>query len=479
MPKWKSVPPFKKRYRGITRRWIVGSLLWTILILVVGVFAIIYFLRESYYNYAMNALTWRVEQSYRAAPADLSMSEAKREQVLRSMVQDFTERDRFELMLVDKDGRVLLTSSGFEFDSDEPLEDYVSALESPDRTGSYIGDSQSGEHIVSYTMLFSSPVRDKIAGIRMVTSLRQVDAQLLEISYFLIIICALVLFFSIFSGSYFIRSIALPIRRIGNTAKRISDGDYDVRIDNKYNDEIGDLCDIINDMAVGLSDTDRMKNDFISSVSHELRTPLTSIKGWGETLLAGGTSDPETYAKGMRIIMNETDRLSFMVEDLLDFSRMQTGHLSIEKAPIDIVAELSEAVMTFEKRAEGLGINFIYEEPLESEPVMADRNRMRQVFSNLLDNAVKYTRRGDTVSVLVEHDDTNIIVRIKDTGIGIPKEDLPKISEKFYRASNSVTGSGIGLAVVNEIVTLHGGTIEIESELGIGTTVSVLLPLLK
>ena len=468
----------KKRNHGITWRWIAGSLLWTILILIVGVIIISYSFRESYYNQARLSLLRIIEQVYSQVPASYQMDDSGRERALHSLVQDFSERDRFELMTVDTDGNILLTSSGFTYDSTEPMDDFFEAANSASRSAGRIGYALDGEHIISHTRLFHVPINNSIAGIRMVTSLRLVDAQLKETVYLLVLSCILILFFSIFSGVYFIRSIAIPIRSIGNTAKRITGGDYEVRIDNRYNDEIGELCDIINDMAVGLTDADRMKNDFISSVSHELRTPLTSIRGWGETLLTAGAGDALTFEKGMRIITSETDRLSLMVEDLLDFSRLQTGGISIQRVPADIIAELSEVVMVFEKRADGQGIEIIYNEPEESEPVFADRNRIRQVFSNLFDNAIKYTKRGGSISILVSKDDLFVTITVKDTGIGIPEDEVDRITEKFYRAKNSLPGSGIGLAVVNEIVSLHDGKLKVESELGKGTAISVSLPVL-
>jgi len=448
------------------------------MILITGASVAVIFLRESYYNYARLSLLRSIERVYSDVPTGFEMNDPARERALRTLVQDFSERDKYELMTVGHNGDVLLTSSGFTYNANEPLDDFYSAAESEDRSASMIGFSYNGERVAAHTKLFETPVSSQIAGIRMVTSLRQVDAQLRDITYILIIFCLLVLIFSVFSGVYFIRSIALPIRWIGNTAKRIAGGDFDVRIDNKFNDEIGDLCDIINDMAIGLADADRMKNDFISSVSHELRTPLTSIRGWGETMLTLGVDDRETFEKGMRIITSETDRLSFMVEDLLDFSRLQTGRITVEKIPLDIVAELSDAIETFEKRAEGAGIRLIYEEPRERFSVMADKNRLKQVFSNLLDNAIKYSRREDSVTVTVRRAENQVCVRIRDTGVGIPGEDLGRVSEKFFRAANSDTGSGIGLAVVKEIMALHDGTLTVESELGRGTVAGVSFPLL-
>ena len=452
--------------------------MWTILILIVGVIIISYSLRESYYNQAGLSLVRSIERVFNQIPASYQMDDASRERALRTLVQDFSEREKFELMTVDTDGNVLLTSSGFTYNRSEPMEDFYEAALSASRSASRLGYALDGEHVIAYTKLFTNPIGGQIAGIRMITSLRLVDAQLRETVYLLALSCILILFFSIFSGVYFIRSIALPIRSIGMTAKRIAGGDYDVRIDNRYNDEIGDLCDIINDMAVGLTDADRMKNDFISSVSHELRTPLTSIRGWGETLLTTGAEDMETFEKGIRIITNETDRLSLMVEDLLDFSRLQAGGISLDRVPLNIVTELSEIIMTFEKRADGQGIRLIYIEPEESVQILADRNRMRQVFSNLLDNAIKYTKRGGSINISVENENSMVTVKVKDTGIGIPEEDIDRITEKFFRARNSFPGSGIGLAVVSEIVALHEGGFFVESELGEGTVVGVSLPLL-
>ena len=465
----------RKRRGGITARWIVGSLLWTVLILTVGAMVIIYSLRESFYNYVKLSLFHNIEQVY----TNISESaETGREQTVRMLIQEFKDRDRFELMAVDSEGKVLLTSSGFMYEQEEKLEDFFEAKSSPDRSSSIIGFASGGEHIISHSIVFAAPINNQIAGIRMVTSLRLVDNRITEILYTLIIICVLILSFSIFSGVFFIRSIVLPIRSIGSLAKRISEGDYSVRIDNRYADEIGDLCDIINDMAKNLYDIDRIKNDFISSVSHELRTPLTAIRGWGETITAAGRDETETFKKGMQIITGETDRLSLMVEDLLDFSRLQTGNIKINREPIDIIAELSEAVMTFENRAKGLWIELIYTEPSESAPVYGDKNRLRQVFSNLLENAIKYTHRGGSIRVDVKKDMKSIHISFSDTGIGIPEDDIEFVTEKYFRARNAVPGSGIGLALVQEIVSLHDGELHIESKLNEGTTVNISLPLL-
>ena len=227
-------------------------------------------------------------------------------------------------------------------------------------------------------------------------------------------------------------------------------------------------------MAEELSRTESMKNEFISSVSHELRTPLTAIKGWSETLTA--IDDRDTFVKGMRVITSETERLSQMVEELLDFSRIQDNRLTLIMDKLDILAELGETVLIYQERARSLGITLNYYEPTMLPFVYGDKNRLRQVFINIVDNAIKYSDKGDTVSIEAYEENGDICILVSDTGIGISKDDLPKVKTKFFKANHTRRGSGIGLAVANEIITRHGGTLNINSEEGVGTTVLITIP---
>ena len=207
-------------------------------------------------------------------------------------------------------------------------------------------------------------------------------------------------------------------------------------------------------MADELSNAEAMKNEFISSVSHELRTPLTAIKGWAETLMIDGGGSPETMKKGVGVIVNETERLSQMVEELLDFSRMQNGHFTLQMANMDILAELGDAVLIY-----------------------SDKARRESKDINVIDNAVKYSSAGDTVTIKAFEENGKIIVSVADTGVGIKESDLAKVKTKFYKANHTRRGSGIGLAVADEIVTMHGGSMDIASEgEGLGTTVTITLP---
>lgn len=466
------------RFKGITSRWFIGSLLWMIVILIIAELAVIYILRDNYYNSARQALEYRLRSTVSSLPAQGQSTPNERHKAAVGLIENFEEKDKFRLVLIDFNGDVIVDSTGYGGIDDEPIDNFSAVIESAGEPVSSVAKNASGDKVASVTM--AMPARaNNIAAIRIESSLELVDRELMRSAQLLTLVAALILLFSLFSGSYFIRSIVMPVRRIGATAKKIAGGDYAVRVDNRYDDEIGQLCDIINEMAEGLSETDRMKNDFISSVSHELRTPLTSIKGWVETLSAIGPSDQETFDRGAKLIMSETDRLSVLVEDLLDFSRLQSEKLTIEKSQIDLIAELSEAVLIIEQRANRQGIRIKYKEPAGSAPVWADKNRIKQVFVNILDNAVKYSSRKGKITVTAEILSAEVVVSIADNGKGIPQEDLKLVTARFYRAGNAVPGSGIGLAVVDEIVRAHDGRLEIQSELGEGTCVTTAFPLYK
>jgi signal transduction histidine kinase len=279
------------------------------------------------------------------------------------------------------------------------------------------------------------------------------------------------------SGLSFVRSITVPLKNLGEVAHTIASGDFEYRINPKSDDEIGDLCIAVNNMAEELGKTEKMQNEFISSVSHELRTPLTAIQGWMETLGSlKDTGSPE-YKNGMQIITSETTRLSTMVEELLDFSRIRrSGSLAMNMEELDIVAELTEAYLMFKQRVISEDKVLEYEEPEDIISVMGDRYRLKQVFVNIIDNAIKYSEEKSTVSIKLNFDDEWVNIRIIDNGKGIAAKDMPYIKNKFYRADHSVKGSGIGLAVANEIIELHGGELDIKSEKDVGTVVSIKIP---
>ena len=187
-------------------------------------------------------------------------------------------------------------------------------------------------------------------------------------------------------------------------------------------------------------------------------------------------SRPDTVQRGVHVIVNETERLSEMVEELLDFSRMQSGRFSLQCATMDVLAELGDAVLIYTEKAKRENIRIIYQEPEMLPFVYGDKNRIRQVFINVIDNAIKYSNSGSTITISAEEVGNMIQVTITDNGVGISEADLPRVKTKFFKANHTRRGSGIGLAVADEIITMHGGRLDITSELNVGTNVTITLP---
>lgn len=277
---------------------------------------------------------------------------------------------------------------------------------------------------------------------------------------------------------YFIKSIIDSVNKINENAKLMAKGNFSVRIKKERKDEIGKLCDTINYMSEELEAAEKTKNDFISSISHELRTPLTSIRGWAETMRNSDVLDFEVMKKAMEVIVHESTRLCFMVEELLDFSTLKNSRLTLNMAKIDVIAELSEVVYMLRKRAEQEKKAFLYTEPEGFPIVFGDKNRLKQVFVNVIDNALKYTENTKgVINIFTKIYSNSIEIVIEDNGCGISKEDLSKVKEKFFKANKTQTGAGIGLALANEIVKAHSGKINVKSEEKIGTIITIFLPI--
>lgn len=470
------------RMQGITKRWVINILgviaLFFVIVFVVSAFTI----RAYYYNAVesiLNSGASTTATNYFSGRLD---SGSSLEASAADFIDSFSYRDKTTIWIINNAGGVVTSSSGFAVEKVR-MPDYEEALVADTVRARYVGHiTEDGEKCMAVTRIIYSGDGEPMGAVRVISSLEMIDRQISTIV--LLIFLALVLIFAVilYSNLFFIRSIIIPVQEINQTTKKISQGDYSVRIEKKYNDEIGDLADSINQMAEDISATDKMKNDFISTISHELRTPLTSIKGWGETLaFAENDNEDEITRKGLQVIVHEAGRLEGFVEELLDFSRLQSGRMKLRLAPTDIFAELDETVFTFRERAMREGIELKYSIPDLPAPANADANRLKQVFMNILDNALKYSRAPAKIFVKAEFAKKGgqdyVKIAVADQGCGISKENLPHVKEKFYKANMSVRGSGIGLAVTNELVELHGGTLEIDSEEGTGTLVTIYLPI--
>ena len=284
-----------------------------------------------------------------------------------------------------------------------------------------------------------------------------------------------------FSNLYFVRSIVEPLASITETARLIADGSYGVQIEKKFDDEVGELTDTINDMSLKIKQSEKTQSEFISSVSHELRTPLTAITGWAETIQGGELKDPQDVRKGMDIIVSEARRLTNMVEELLEFSRIEDGRFTLSVEPLDLKAELEDAVYTYREFFRREGIELTYQDcPEEMLPISGDPERLRQVFCNLLDNAAKHGGSGKRIDTSISREGEFEVVRVRDYGPGIPEAYRESVFQPFFRVDKSRSrahgGVGLGLSLVWEIAALHGGTVQIERSGADGTVMLVTLP---
>lgn len=458
---------------SIAGRWMFNTLSVVGILLVIANVCIYYFTRMYYYGSAENYLVSEANATATVLSRLYEDMAVNYSSEVRELIEGFDKKEQMEMMSINRSGEVTLSSSGFSPDESYNMPDYDMAMKADDGVGIFHG-YENGENIIAVTVTIAQPSSNYNA-LRYVTSMKQVDSQLGTIMLAAVMVSAAVILLVISSGMYFVKSICVPLMQISVTAKKLAKGDFSERIAIRNNDEIGELSRVFNDMADELENSEAIKNDFISSVSHELRTPLTAIKGWSETLQAG--YDEDTYRKGMTVITHETGRLEGMVEELLDFSRIQNGRFTLQMANIDIIAELDDALLIYTDKARKENKTIHYTEPEFLCVVYGDKNRLRQVFINVIDNAIKYSDPGGSVDISVEKGMDTLTITVADTGIGIAATDLPKVKAKFYKADNTRRGSGIGLAVADEIISMHGGTLDIDSVLGKGTTVTITLPL--
>ena len=465
----------KKGFRGIRKRWMVNSISVVLFIVLLAVSAFSAAMGSYYYSTLSESLSQKAENAVQSF--NYFSSGSSYYEYARSMVSGDPSGDKLEVEYLDSSGQIRFSSSDLTAFRSPGTPDIAEAL-SQGRTSTWTGnDPSTGEHIMAAT----SPlvVNGEVVGaMRYVTSLRTVDRQIVLIVGASLGVGLAILAMVYFSNLYFVRTIVEPVASITETAKHIAAGSYGVQLKKRFDDEIGDLTDAINDMSLKISQSEKMKNEFISSVSHELRTPLTAINGWAETIMNGEVRDAEDVKKGMGIIVSEARRLTNMVEELLEFSRISEGRFTLQVEPLDLKAELEDAVYTYREffRREGIELNY-YDCEEEFPLINGDPERLRQVFCNLLDNAAKHGGSGKRIDTSIAPDGDQVAITIRDYGPGIPEEELPHVKYKFYKGSSKARGSGIGLAVCDEIVTRHEGTLDIGNAEGGGCVVTIRLPI--
>ena len=464
---------------GLRKRWLVNSLspIFVVAVLVAMTFCVI--MVNYYYNMMLDGLRTRAVHASDYFTTFSMNSYAEFNQYATRFTQEFTEKDFLEVQVIGDSGRIISSSSGLTTGLTPDTTDITGALQNGVLTDYRGVDPSTGEHIMS--VCAPLVVNGRVQGaLRYVTSMSAVQREILITVAVAAALLLLALTMVYVSNMVFINNVVEPVAEVTETAKRIAGGSYGAQMENHYQDEIGQLIDAINDMSGKIAKSEKIKSEFISSVSHELRTPLTAINGWGETLLElekTGGGDSEQRRRGVHIILKESRRLTTMVEELLDFSKMEDGRFTLSIEQVDLQAEFEDAIYTYRELFKQESIELTYDGGDEFfDPIPGDPERLKQVFCNVLDNAAKHGGAGKRIDASISREGEFEVVRVRDYGPGIPEAELPFIKQKFYKGSSKARGSGIGLAVCDEIIRLHGGTFDIGNAEGGGCLVTITLP---
>lgn len=448
------------------------TILTLLVVLVTDIFLIVG-IKEFYYKAVESQLVNRLEISmdyYYKNYADRS---------LESLVSD--EIDLLfldvpsEIQILNKDGVILMDNIGVTDKNPIDTSDIRDA--NTKNYGTWIGKNNiRNEFVIAVTSKIENSNNETIGYMRFLSSLKSQNSVIINTAIAIFAFSAVVMIIAITAASYIADTIVKPIRELTTIASLYTDGQYKSRANINTGDEIESLADALNTLADEIVNRDKIKNDFISSISHELRTPLTSIKGWA-VVLKDSLENEELMEDGLSIIEKESDRLSKMVEDLLDFSRFISGRITLDKDTFNITSTVISVAKQMKLRANLNGLEFITEIYPDIVITVGDENRIKQILINLLDNAIKFTSEKGWVKIKTEVEDENFVIIVSDNGVGISKEEINLVKEKFYKGRHSKSHSGLGLSISEEIAKLHGGSLDIFSEENIGTVVKVKIPI--
>lgn len=283
------------------------------------------------------------------------------------------------------------------------------------------------------------------------------------------------------------KTLVTPIQELTLAAKRVANGDFDHKPENHAKDEIGVLTQTFNDMAGTLEETldnlkksEQMRKEFVANVSHELRTPITSVKSYSETLLEDPDMPPAMQQKFLNVIVNESDRMTNLVQDLLTLSRFDAGSIEFSFTRFRFEKSLQDVYSAMVMEAQKHGHTFTLDIQTDLPEIVGDRGRIEQVLINMVSNAIKYTKDGGVITMTAGQTGKQVWCTVRDNGVGIPAQDVDRVFERFYRVdkarSRESGGTGLGLSIANEIVMRHGGKLSLESDLGKGTAITMTLP---
>jgi signal transduction histidine kinase len=421
---------------------------------------------------------------------------ATADQILRRLETVTSGNSDTRILVINSDSGAVLA------DTDSSLTGKnLFVLGKPTRSGSVLNgefDADNQHWLYSSRQFLLAPIERKeiIAAAPFDKTPISQDPVFSELLRPLLIAGLLALGISIVLAIIITRSVMRPMQHVAQAADRIASGDYSQRVPVEGSSEVQEMATNFNAMTQKVRDTQQSQRDFLANVTHELKTPLTSIQGFSQAIKDGLTNEPESIRKSAAIIFDEANRMGRMVSELLDLARIESGQIVMRSEPVKIDQLLLSVVEKMALRAQQGSIALDSQIPIDLPALNGDGDRLAQVFSNLIDNALKHTPAGGKVTVSARSLSGSSIVRrgklwpggveviVADTGSGIPPEDLPRIFDRFYqvdksRARSVADGSnlGLGLAIVKHIVVGHGGSINAESIVGLGTKFVVILPI--
>ncbi|PJN62470.1 Alkaline phosphatase synthesis sensor protein PhoR [Paenibacillus sp. GM1FR] len=460
--------------KGITRQIVLHYFIVVFLALLLVEFIFMLAVQRYYYESIYNTINQRITMT-NDFKEPLSLVNGAEDGNNLSYLLVNLQLDNTELQILDLNGRVLASSTAFESEHAVlQTSDISQAMNG--NVGRWVGRQPiTGEQVMAVSHKLDLGGENTYV-VRYLTSLDLVNSKLLVMGLLAAAVGVAVLSLVLIISIGMANSIVRPINNITAVSAQMARGRLDVRVKGNYKHELGELASTLNFMAHEIVRSNQIKDDFISSISHELRTPLTSIKGWSETLDSGGY-DPEETRIGMGIISKETERLIGLVEEMLDFSKLQQNQMKLVKGTVNIREIVQETMLNVWAKAEQKQVHLKLEtDETRAYNVHGDGNRLKQVFLNVVDNAIKFSHENSWIFLSVKEENGQIIAAVQDTGIGISEEHLIKVRDRFFQVNHQNGGTGLGLAITQELVELHEGTITMQSELGSGTTVTVTLP---
>lgn len=455
--------------KGIRLRLTANFMIVIIITVVILEMLLIYIVKQNYYNSLEGSLTNQIKicaDMYTKYFADTSLQD----NVLYN-VDAFWNQSNAEVQIADKDGHIVMDSQG-NIPPEMVGSDIKEALDG--KIGVWVG-CLNGQKV----MAVANPLKsggETVGALRFIASLSAVDQDIVKTEKIFILIGLLVILIVGSMSIFLANTIVVPLQEVTTVAQRMAGGNFQIKSRKTRDDEIGELSDTLNYLADEIVKKEQLKNDFISSVSHELRTPLTSIKGWAITLQSENFQQKEMLNGGLNIIAKESDRLTGMVEELLDFSKFVSARIKLNPEEVNLINLCEHLRKQLTPRAVRENIDFTVDCPENMPNIYADVNRLKQLFINILDNAFNFNHPGGYVRFAAENHDEGFKFTVSDGGCGIAADELPMVKEKFYKGKSSPAKNGIGLSICEEIVNLMGGKLEIMSELNEGTEVVIILP---